>query len=165
MVQHSDIDHTGITGVGGSGAFVGVRSTRATTQSINDSTVTAISYTADTFDTDAFHDTGSNPDRFTVPSGKNGTYLIMARVQWDTNTTGARLAGLQVVSAGPTTTAIDEDDGAVSTGIDGKTNIVHGIYALAVGDYVRVVVYQNSGGARTTRAAAEGNWFAMYKIG
>lgn len=75
--SHATIDHTGLTGVGGGTAtFVGARVRRTTNQAIPATTPTAITFDAERYDTDAFHDTGANTSRLTIPSGKAGKYLI-----------------------------------------------------------------------------------------
>lgn len=53
------------------------------------STPTAITMTSEVLDTDAFHSTSTNTSRFTIPSGKDGKYLLTV----DANL--ASVAGLQ----------------------------------------------------------------------
>jgi len=47
-------------------------------------------FDSETFDTDAFHSTSSNTDRLTVPAGKAGKYLVIAKMQFAGGTNGIR---------------------------------------------------------------------------
>lgn len=153
------------SGGGGTPTFVGVRGSRTAAQTgIVTATLTAISFNAaDTYDTSAFHDpAGANPSRFVVPSGKDGYYAMHARVQWDTNNTGIRLAAIRLNG----TTNLDEDEvAAFGSPVDGVTNEVATTFSLVATDYVEVMVYQTSGGNRDTRGAASGVHFEMHLIG
>lgn len=50
---------------------------------------TLITWNQELFDTDGFHSTSNNTDRITIPSGKNGYYLINASLQWDDDNASA----------------------------------------------------------------------------
>lgn len=69
MVQHADIDHTGITGVGGVAAAIGCKVTRASTEfSVGNNTYTAVQWDAEVFDTSTMHDNSTNPSRVDIPA-------------------------------------------------------------------------------------------------
>lgn len=100
-------------------------------------------YASITFDTEAinvgpFHSTGTNPARFTVPTGGDGMYIFSASAAW----------------AGPGGTQYDArylKNGATIIGSivntplnNGNWNIVT-IVPLVGGDYVEFQMYQDSG--------------------
>lgn len=75
---HALVDHTGITGVGGgSSAFSGARVYRTTDQALSGTGL--LLFTTEVYDTDAYHDTGSNTGRLTVPA--TGYYHIGASIE------------------------------------------------------------------------------------
>jgi hypothetical protein len=74
---------------GGSGTFVGCSVYHTGSQSFSDSTITAIAFNAERFDTDAFHDNSTNNTRLTIPTGKGGKYIVSFSVRVDAGSTGA----------------------------------------------------------------------------
>src|SRR5687768_14942813 len=91
-IQHADIDHTGLTGVGGgSSAFVGTKAYRAGTQTLATATATAVNLATEEYDSDAFHDNATNNTRFTVPSGKAGKYALKGKVMFGADANGERV--------------------------------------------------------------------------
>lgn len=132
-------------GDGGTSAFVGAKAYADATQSIPDATSTAVAFNLEEYDTDGFHDNATNNSRFTVPSGKAGKYglkggtrfaasasPVLAQLWWRLNgTTNIRGGNIWIPSSGQ------------PTGFIVTTDVV-----LAVGDYVELIVYQDSSGAR-----------------
>lgn len=126
------------------------RANRTTIQSIADLTSTAVSFTAaDSWDTDSFHSTATNPSRLTVPSGLGGKYLIVATVSWANNSTGWR--DLSIRANGSSGLATER----VGTGAANPYPIstMSTVEQLAAGTYVEVVVWQNSGAALDVSSA------------
>lgn len=125
-------------------AFVGVSLRRTTTQSIPNNTQTAVSFDTEGWDTDAFHSTGTNPTRITVPTGKAGKYLVTGWAHFAANTTGKR--GIQFLVNG---TAASAQNGVYPTqGVGDEASLeLTAVLDLAVGDYIEMAVFQNSGGA------------------
>lgn len=139
--------------------FVGVSCYKSgNSQTIANSTATAITWDAENFDTDAFHDTSTNTSRITIPSGKGGKYLIMAMFKWDDNTTGndrATYIYKNGVSAGALSTS-------VAAGYY-PTAYISTIYDLVATDYLEIFVFQTSGGNRDIYANnANGYFIAQY---
>lgn len=62
----------------------GARVTRSADQSVGDNTLTAISFTAENYDTDGYHDNSSNPTRLTIPTA--GLYSFKASGYANINT-------------------------------------------------------------------------------
>ena len=139
--------------------FAGVRVFKSSTQSISNATVTDLTFDSETFDTDAFHSTSSNTDRLTVPAGKAGKYLVIAKMSFVGGTSGIR----QVFVYKNTTemealtwqnTSNSNADMCLSTIVD-----------LAVADYVKMAVWQNNGGALNANSGSAYTAFSMEYLG
>lgn len=121
--------------------FIGVRALRGTAQSIVTSTWDDVDFTsADTFDTDVFHDTGVNPERVTIPAGLAGKYLILGFTYWAANATGVRY--ISITKNG--TRQGDYPLDAVNT--VNSPNTQTEVMELVAGDYIGLQVHQTSGG-------------------
>jgi hypothetical protein len=130
------------TPAGGS-TFVGARATGTTGQTINNNTYTAVLWTVDTFDTDAIHDTSTNTDRFTVPSGKAGYWTISSIVLWAGDSGGERRIKIYKNGSGDTLT----DYRMSGQGTTGVSLAINSTFYLTVGDYLSIYVYQDTGGS------------------
>ncbi len=130
-------------GAAAAASFVGCRLYKTGAQTISNATTTAITWNAEVFDTDSFHDNVTNNSRITIPSGKGGKYIFGAQWTWAGNTTSFRTAYFTVNGA--------QDKEAYST-IDpsvysGRANyVLQDVLSLSAGDYVELKCYQNSGG-------------------
>ena len=104
-------------------------------QSCANNTSTQVTYQTEIVDTDSAF--ASNT--FTVPSGKNGVYFLFAQVRFDTSTDFSYIAN-----------EVKVNDVAVFSGwnrnIDYSTVYVSGFANLSVGDTVKHLVQQQSGG-------------------
>lgn len=129
-------------------AFVGVAGlSNSSGQTLSNNTHTAITFSAEAIDTNGFHSTSSNTSRITIPAGYAGKYYIYGNVTYDSNSSGRR------------TTNIYKNGASVTNGQGGTRNTfgqtdlqtqqVANILDLAVGDYVELFAYQNTGGSLT----------------
>jgi hypothetical protein len=164
-----DIDHrTGdwrtIWQLGVDMAFLGapsVRTYRSTAQAITNSTDTALTFNTNRWDdlpsglTGPQHSTSSNTNRLTCKSP--GKYIIFGNVVWAGSAAGsrtlyARLNGSQLLDSDS-----KSNDGTNVVRMDVST-----VYELSVGDYVELVVFQDSGGGLNVitegGAGAEFGW-------
>jgi hypothetical protein len=122
---------------------------------IASSTLTALTFNAERYDTDAIHDTGVNPSRLTCKTA--GKYAIWAHCEIATSIDCQfyiRLNGATVIA--------EFDNAAPSPAAQSFSTP----YDLAVNDYVEFCVLQASGGSVNVNAA--GNYspeFAMHRIG
>ena len=137
-------------GGGGGGAFVGWLAQRTADQTgVATATFTAVSFTGtDISDTSAFHDPGSNPSRATIPSGKAGVYRLSTYVIWD----GGNAAGRRQLLFYKNGAAVTGGYGPTMQGTTAffeQMRLTSDPLTLAVGDYVEVMVFQDSGGNRT----------------
>lgn len=122
---------------------IGCRAYRSSNQSILDSTWTDVTLDSERYDNGTMHDTGSNTERITIPSGKGGRYLIGANASFAANATGFRAFRLRLNNT--TTIAYEQrqNAGAASNTLCNMSCI----YDLSAADYVTLQVYQDSGGA------------------
>lgn len=97
------------------------------------------------WDTDGYHSTVTNTSRLTIPAGKAGYYEIKAIVSYLYNATGSRSAaiylnGSKIMEGGTPVTA-------------GQAPQCSTVKYLAVGDYVELASYQDSGSPRSLQTA------------
>lgn len=120
-----------------------VYSSSATIATLTTATDTVLSFNAEDYDSDSFHDTVTNPSRITIPAGVGaGTYRLFASVSFANNGTGRRRVHFR--KNGTTDIGGYGSAGSASGGplfIAAYTEVV-----LASGDYIEVMAYQDSGG-------------------
>lgn len=113
---------------------------RVPVQSIANNTVTAVQFDTEAWDTDGMATLGTNNDRLTIM--RNGIYQIVYRHKWVVSSLGTtRLTALDINSAGTFIAADRRVPLGASDCVVTLTN------RLSAGDYVRALVYQDSGGA------------------
>lgn len=140
-------------------AAIGARVRRTTTQSIPNASSTAVTFDAERFDPNGFHDNVTNNSRLTVPTGLGGVYLITFSGQWGLSATGRRQFELKV--NGVTTIALDTDVSTADANVPNRATLAT-VYQLVPTDYVEVYAYQDSGGALDLNAA--GNFSPEFSI-
>ena len=142
------------------GAGIAARVHNSGNVAIANNTNTALTFDSERFDTDSIHSTSSNTGRLTATVA--GKYFITALVRWAANVTGRRTVFLRLNgSTDIAHIAADAATGGVNT-----IQEVSCLYELAKGDYVEVVVNQNSGGALNVEAASNYSpEFMMSRIG
>jgi predicted flavoprotein YhiN len=145
---------------GASATFVGVRLTKSANQSISNSTTTAVTFDGETYDTDAFHDNSTNNTRITIPSGKDGYYLIYGAVSWGINATGRR--EYKLLKNG----VLFTEGGTGPTSGASVSNIFSIVLNLAAADYIELGGFQTTGGAFDVQSTASmGTTFGVVKLG
>jgi hypothetical protein len=110
--------------------------------SVNDSASTALTFNTERWDNNNIHSLSTNTDRLTCR--KSGKYQICGNVAFAANATGIRQ--LHIKLNGSTILALSQKD-AVAGGVLGTVIALSTQYVLDSGDYVQLLVYQNSGGA------------------
>ncbi|TET16397.1 MAG: hypothetical protein E3J81_03170 [Dehalococcoidia bacterium] len=122
---------------------------------------TPLAFNSERYDTDAIHDPSSNNDRLTCKTA--GKYLIWLIVEWAANATGIREGG--IFMNGTTWMGFNRAAGLSSGGYGGAFAISC-VYDMAVNDYVKCRVWQDSGGALNIVAVAQTTpEFGMQRIG
>jgi hypothetical protein len=104
-------------------------------------TSTALTFNSERFDNAGMHSTVSNTSRITVPAGGAGQYLFGGSVAFAGNATGQRVIEIMVNGTTLITRKTALGLSADECGMETVT-----MYPMAVGDYVELRVYQNSGG-------------------
>jgi hypothetical protein len=136
---------TGLKWAAAGSGFRGCSVSHSATISTSNDTWTIMPMDTEAFDTDNFHSTTTNNSRITIPSGLAGKYLIICRLRWDQNATGARNTGvykngslINWVNYAPTPTWGGGGSWPSTPWIS--------IQNLSVGDYLEAAGMQQSGG-------------------
>jgi hypothetical protein len=124
----------------------GARVQKAATQSISNTTFTAMTFTSEVYDSGSYHDNATNTSRLTVPIA--GKYLITGSIEYTANATGIRAAGIRMDG----TTYIASQSTASLGSVLATTVNVSVVRDLAANAYVELMAYQSSGGALNTLA-------------
>ena len=133
-------------------SFVGCAIYKATSsQTLSNDTDTDITFNAEDYDTNAFHDNTTNNQRITIPSGKAGKYILQTIIIFAANGTGVR--DVAFLKNGATILG-----SMLAPALSSFSQRVEHIWIgeLAVSDYITVKVNQNSGG--NLNVAAEQNY-------
>ena len=121
------------------GGLKGVRCYMTANQTVATSTWSEVLFQAETFDTDAFHDTSTNTGRITVPTGEGGKYLVTATVMFQTR--NANTVSFLVRKNGA--------DAMWSKAMNLNSGTQHlemvDVMDLAAADYLTMHFYQDSG--------------------
>lgn len=117
--------------------------------------IAAVAFQTEDFDTDVFHDNTTNNSRLTVPSGKAGKYHVNGSIHFGSGT----LTMIQIRKNGSTSIAqaVGPSVNASNTGAS-----VSAIVDLAVGDYIELFAIIGSGSVSTSGDTRTS--FSMYRI-
>jgi hypothetical protein len=137
---------TGLKWASAGAGFVGCQAYNNTTQSINNSSSTEVTFNSENFDTDGFHSTSSNTGRMTIPSGKAGKYLVIGYINFNLNATGYRQA--EILKNGSQIISGYYVNRSVGSAAETQVNPV-AVVDCAVGDYITMNAFQDSGGSLT----------------
>jgi hypothetical protein len=129
---------------------------RTTNQSINNNSVTAISFDTETYDEGRGLWVIGSPTRITAVIA--GIYAFSGVLRYDANSTGERAILVRVNGA---TLVASGGEGNPSATNDSRCDVA-GAINLAASDYLELCAYQNSGGALNAQAQASyANWFEV----
>jgi hypothetical protein len=156
---HDALDHTGLTGVGGSViAAHGCLVKRASGNfSIGNNVYTEVEFNGTEYDTDSMHDPASANTRITIPSISGvttGLWIFTAGGYADPTTRLDTLIRKNAAGNPASGTALGFDLRAGSASVQGFALTVHAV--LTAGDYVEVFV-RSTGGAANIAFDAEGS--------
>lgn len=142
-------------------SFVGCRIYKTgAAQTLSNATLTDLTFGAESFDTDGFHDNVTNNERITIPAGKGGKYLLVGVCELASNSTGRR----QTIFKKNGTTTIHEVFIAASTAVETTFNST-AVVSLVASDYVTFQVRQDSGGNLNTGSGEANVYFAATYLG
>lgn len=106
-----------------------------------------VSFDTVAFDQGGLANLGTFPTRLTVP--EDGIYIATAGGIWDANLAGGRFHFLNSNLAGGTTIAESSSLSDVQLGFS-----IGGIFEFTAGEFVELIVLQNSGGSRNLLGTA-----------
>jgi hypothetical protein len=129
-------------------------------QSISNATETVITFESERFDTDGYHSTVSNTSRITVPSGKNGYFLLTGTIRFANNSGGSRF--ITFLKNGTIQIARCNRVNAISSDMFlNGTAIIDGV----AGDYFEMQAQQSSGGSLNIEVTESDCNFSAFFIG
>jgi hypothetical protein len=127
-------------------SFIGARAYATSDQTMSNGANTIFNLDSENYDTDGFHSTTTNNSRMTIPAGRAGYYLITAVTTYQGGNVNSGQRDFWIFKNGTTATAsiVDQRD-ANFLGMS-----VSDIQYLAVGDYIQIAGYQDSGASAST---------------
>lgn len=135
----------------------GARSYHDANQAIVTATATILNFNTNSFDDGGFY---TAADRFTIPAGGAGWYLMIANIEWDEVTAGRRrveiIDGAGLVLRGRVEIT---DLVAANTG----THICPVLWKAAAGEFFRVQVYHTRGS--NLNVMATNSHFSIARVG
>lgn len=140
-------------------AFVGVRLFNSSDPSIANNTSTSLTFNSESWDTDGFHSTVTNTSRITIPTGKGGKYLVTAKIEWYSNSTGARSIAV-LINGGNAITQFNTSAASVAQSL-----VVTTMANFSAGDYIEMSAYQTSGGSLGAYGRTDLTYFEATYIG
>ena len=121
------------------------KATRSTAQTLTTANDTAVSFDAATYNEWGAWNAG-NAARLTAPV--TGRYMVIANAIFEGNATGFRRLAIELNGASNQSVVHSHSNaGGTPTGMS-----LHTVLTLAVGDYVRLLAFQNSGGNLNVQA-------------
>ncbi len=138
---------------------VGARVYNNAAFSVAASTETAITFNTERSDSDALHSVSSNTSRMTIPSGKDGRYIISGAAEWAASALGT-LRRLSIRLNGSTYIAKTELTSIINAALPQDVSTV---YDLVATDYVELVAFQDTVGAVNLQAS--GNYSPEFAVG
>jgi hypothetical protein len=136
---------------------------RNSVQSIPTGAWTELNFDAtDITDPFDFHDPASNPSRFTVPSGMDGTYMLNLLMNFVAFTANTVAIGYDVNSAGAPSPAVNEQHFFAANATSAPSQAATWFVELVAGDYIEFAAYHNEGTNQNTGATLRGS---IYYIG
>lgn len=131
--------------------IVGAEAHRTTAQSAANNSFVVVTWEAEGWDTNGFVNLGTNNTRITIPTGRGGLYAVSWITGWAINATGMRSSWVRLNNA-------SYPGSLVGQAIDVTTATGYVETPLVAGDYLEMVVYQNSGGALNLQGGSINPW-------
>lgn len=123
--------------------FVGARVYNSTGLGLTTGVGRILTFDSERFDTDSFHDTGSNTSRLTAPVA--GYYVVGAQVRFQLGAGGRRF--VEICLNGDTTNPLERvEAGAVADATSTPHLLAVTLWLAAAGDYFECRAFQSSGG-------------------
>ena len=147
-----------VTGAGGvnTPAFLALGS--GSSQSISNVTLTKVTNLTENLDTDGAYDNASS--RFTVPSGKGGTYYVFFNSRYNTSNDFENI-NMTIYKNGSGGTQIANAQGSAFYYDSFNAS---SIVQLSAGDYIEAFTYHNFGSNKNLAGESIYTYFGGYKI-
>ncbi|TNE36263.1 MAG: hypothetical protein EP348_07280 [Alphaproteobacteria bacterium] len=147
-------------GGSGSAAHSGALVLLSADQTIPTSTDTILDWDSESYDTNGFHESVTNPSRLTVPAGITKAVLT-AQIRWGSNSSGIRQCYVNKNGAA-------SFDGRPVQSMAAQTTptfqtLLSPVLGVTEGDYFEIGVWQNSGGSRTVDSNVS-CWFSIQVV-
>jgi len=127
-------------------SFKGCLAEITANQVLSNNTDTVLTCNSELFDTDGFHSNSTNTGRITIPAGLAGYYLFYGFVNFGNSTAGNR----RLRFCKNNTTGTAERSQTILSGSPGIYALsLTSVFNMAVGDYVNMIAFQDSGGSLT----------------
>jgi hypothetical protein len=137
---------TGLAWATAGAGFVGCRAYATTDQTMGNGASVVFNLDAENYDTSGFHDNSTNNSRITIPSGRAGYYLITGVATYQGGNVNSGQRDMWFYKNGTDTLAsVVAQRNANFLGMS-LTDIQY----LAVGDYIQLMGYQDSGASAST---------------
>ena len=120
-------------------------------------TWTDITFDTDEFDHGGCHDTGSNTQRITIPSGEGGVWIFGGSLAWAADAGAAGVRQIRLYKNGSTNLINTQTVDNPGTGII-RHHIGSPPFVLAAGDYMTLQGYQTTSGNLDTVEANCSFW-------
>lgn len=139
--------------------------TKSTTQSLNNATLTLITWDQEVYDTDAMHDTVTNNSRLICQTA--GYYAITGTLSFAINGTGTRGIQIRKNAAGSSTGGTLLYDLTWAAIAGSQTTVVVPVFtvALVAADYIEMFGNQSSGGALNVTSGSNNSFLSMNLAG
>ena len=131
-------DGTDVSWAAVAGGLKGCRVYNSADQVIGTGSVTELTWNSETFDSDSFHDTGSNTGRITIPSGEGGKYVFWFNGMAQPRSNGKVEVIMRVNGSDAAWSNWDNPN-------DGWSISFWDVMDVSAADYVQVFINQNSG--------------------
>jgi hypothetical protein len=137
--------------------YIGVQVTRTATLSLTTAVAAFVDWDSEVEDPDGFHSNATNPSRLTIPAGMGGRYVVWCRAGFAVNAAGDRTVSFWK------NTATTDNMMRVRAAANTATIVTFSSFPIdmAAGDYFRLEVTQDSGGALNLQATS---LFGCYRI-
>ena len=142
-------------------SFVGARVYRTAVLSVPNATNTVVPFDAESHDTANIHDNVTNNSRLTVPTGMTGYWAYYGMVGFAANATGNRMGFVRL--NGATTLLTTVDRGPLAT--QPNETAFNDIRLLTAGDYLELLLWQDSTAALNTLSGDNALFFGMQFLG
>jgi hypothetical protein len=129
---------------------------RTSAQTIANSTNTTIIFDTESFDTDSAYDTATGI--FTVPTGKDGKYVIYAAYRWQSTATFSYNLKLFI-------NTVEFTNASGGNNSSYNSNLLFVVADLSAGDDLNVTAFQDSGGSVDLTGSGITTYFGAYRIG